>query len=248
MAGSEQSKREETMSAKEKINSINRTARVAGFLYLLVVPLGVFSIIYVPSRLIVPGDAATTANNIMASEWLFRLGIVSNLLASVIMLLVVLALYKLLSSVNKSIAWLMVIFVLVAVPIAMLSELTYLAALQLMGGANYLALYTREQLQALAFLFLRLHGLGVAIAFIFWGLWLAPLGYLVFRSGFLPRILGVFLMIACLGYLIDSFATFLGYSTDIGMFTGWGELLFLLWLLIKGVDVEKWKKRALAST
>jgi hypothetical protein len=231
------------------MNSIKKTARLAGFLYLMVVPLGIFGIMYVPSRLIVAGDAAATANNLMASESLFRLAIVSNLLASIVMLLVVLVLYKLLKPVNKNMAWLMVIFVLVAVPIAMLSELTQFAALQLLSGADYLALFTTEQLQAQALLFLRLHDQGSAIAFVFWGLWLFPLGYLVFKSGFLPRILGVLLMIACFGYVIDSFAIFLGYHTNIGLFTGWGEVIFLLWLLIKGVNVEQWEeKRALEST
>jgi hypothetical protein len=230
------------------MNSIKKTARLAGFLYLMVVPLGIFGIMYVPSRLIVAGDAAATANNLMASESLFRLAIVSNLLASIVMLLVVLVLYKLLKPVNKNMAWLMVIFVLVAVPIAMLSELTQFTALQLLSGADYLALFTTEQLQAQALLFLRLHDQGSAIAFVFWGLWLFPLGYLVFKSGFLPRILGVLLMIACFGYVIDSFAIFLGYHTNIGLFTGWGEVIFLLWLLIKGVNAEQWEKRALEST
>lgn len=229
------------------MNSINKTARLAGFLYLMVVPLGIFTVMYVPSRLIVPGDAAATANNIMASELLFRLGIVSDLLASIVMMLVVLVLYKLLKPVNKSMTSLMVIFVLAAVPIAMLTKLNQVAALQLLSGADYLTLFTKEQLQALAFLFLRLHDLGGSIAFIFWGLWLFPLGYLVFKSGFLPRILGVLLIIACFGYLIDSFAIFLGYNTNIGLFTGWGEVIFLLWLLIKGVNAEQWEKRAAES-
>jgi hypothetical protein len=229
------------------MNSINKTARLAGFLYLLVSLLAIFGILYVPPRLIVPGDAATTAQNLMASESLFRLAIVSDLLASIVMMLVVLVLYKLLKSVNKNMALLMVIFLLVAVPIAMLNKLTQFAALQLLSGADDLTLFTTEQLQALALLFLRLHDHGSSIAFIFWGLWLFPLGYLVFKSGFLPRILGVLLMIACIGYLVDSFAIFLGYEVSIGMFTGWGEVLFLLWLLIKGVNVEQWEKRALES-
>lgn len=225
------------------MNSIKKTARLAGFLYLLVVPLGVFGL-YVPSRLIVSGDAATTAKNIIASESLFRLGIVSNLLASVVMILVVLFLYRLLKPVNKNAALLMVLFVLAAVPIAMLTELTHFASLQLLSGADYLTPFTAGQLQALAYQFLRLYGHGSSIAFLFWGLWLLPLGFLVFKSGFLPRILGVLLMIACFGYLTDSFAIFFGYHTNIGLFTGWAEVLFLLWLLIKGVNLEQWEKRA----
>jgi len=183
----------------------------------------------------------------MASESLFRLGIVSDLLASIVMILVVLVLYKLLKPVNKNMALLMVTFVLVGAPIAMLNKLNQFAALQLLSGADYLTVFTTEQLQALALLFLRLQSRGSNIAFIFWGLWLLPLGYLVFKSGFLPRILGILLMISCFGYLIDSFAVFLGYSVGIGLFTAWGEMLFILWLLIKGVNAEQWEKRAAES-
>ena len=229
------------------MNSINGTSRVAGFLYLMVIPLGIFGALYVPSRLIVSGDAATTATNIMASESLFRLGIVSYLLATIVMLLVVLVLYKLLKPVNKNMASIMVIFLLVGVPIAMLNRLNQFAALLLLNSADYLTVFTTEQLQALAFLFLRLSSRGSTITFIFWGLWLFPLGYLVFKSGFLPRILGVLLMIACFSFVIDSFAILLGFGEIIGPFASVGEVLFILWLLIKGVNAEQWEKLALES-
>ncbi len=224
-------------------------ARVAGFLYLLLVPLGFFGM-YGSSTLVVPGDATTTANNIMASESLFRLGIVSALLVQVVNIVVVLALYKLLEPVNKNMALLMVIFLLLGVPIAMLNELNQYAILLLLHGADYLRVFTADQLQALVPLFLDLHKLGISIAGIFWGLWLFPMGYLAFKSGFLPRILGVLLIIGCFGYLIDSFAAFLlpNSEANIALFTFWGEVLLPLWLLIKGVNVEQWKKRALAST
>ena len=221
-------------------------SRLAGFLYLLVVPLGIFSL-SVSSGLLVAEDSAATANNIMASEMIFRLSIVSELLATLVMLFVVLALYRLLKPVNKGMASIMAILVMVAVPIAILTTLNEFAILQLLSGAEYLAAFTTEQLQALTLLFLHLHTQGGSIAFIFWGLWLFPLGYLVFKSGFFPRILGVLLMLACCGYLIDSFASFLGYSVNLGLFAAVGEVLFILWLLIKGVDTEQWRKRALAS-
>lgn len=221
-------------------------ARVAGFLYLLVVPLGIFSI-YVSSRLTVPEDAATTASYITTNELLFRLSIVSDILAPLVLILVVLFLYKLLKPANQYMAWLMVIFLLLGVTIALLSKLNQFAALQLLSGADYLTVFTTEQLQTLALLFLHLHDRGGTIAFIFWGLWLIPLGYLVFKSGFFPRILGVLLIMSGFGYVIDSFATFLGYEVNIGLFTAWGEVLFILWLLIKGVNTEKWEKRALGS-
>jgi hypothetical protein len=236
------------MNRGAKVNP-NRTARIAGLLYLIMLPIGMFHMFYVPSTLIVPGDAATTANNIMASELLFRSAIVSALVLQIVNTFLVLVLYRLLRPVNKNHAVLMVILFLVAVPIAMLSELNRFAALLLLSGADYLAVFTADQLQALVLLFLDLHELGTDIAGIFWGLWLFPMGYLVFKSGFLPRILGILLMIGCLGYLLESSIVFLlpNVEMDIALFTFWGEVLFPLWLLIKGVNVEQWEERALEA-
>jgi len=196
----------------------------------------------------VRGDAAATANNVIASESLFRFGIVGNLFTFIANIFLALALYQLLKVVNKNMASLMVILFLVGVPIAMLNELTQLAILQLLGGADYLKAYPTDQLQALAYLLLRLHDQGLLIAHIFFGLWLLPMGYLVSKSGFIPKIVGVLLVIAGVGYVVQSFAAFLGYNVNIILFTGLGELVFLLWLLIKGVNVEQWKKRAVEST
>ncbi|UCC88411.1 MAG: DUF4386 domain-containing protein [Anaerolineales bacterium] len=250
-------KGENAMTTQETVKKTARTAktsplfyaRLAGILYLLEFPLGLFGMMYVPSTLIVPGDAATTANNIMTSGSLFRLSIVSALILQIINILLVLVLYKLLKPVSKNSALLMVVFFLVSAPIAMLNQLNQFAALPLVSGADYLRVFTPDQLQALLPLFLDLHEHGINIAGIFWGLWLFPMGYSVFKSGFLPRILGVLLVIGCLGYLIDSFAFFLfpDYGVEIAMFTGWGELIFPLWLVIKGVNVEKWEKRALEA-
>lgn len=216
-------------------------ARVAGLLYLLLIPLGAFAIQYGPTALIIPGDAAATTHNLMASEPIFRLSIVSALLSQIVGIGVTLALYELLKPVNQNMAWLMVLFVLPGIPITMLTELTHFAALQLLSGAAYLTTFTIEQLQALALLFLDLHEYGLLIAGIFWGLWLFPLGYLVFKSGFLPGILGILLMIGGLGYLIDSFGLFLypDYDLSIALYTGWSEIIFPLWLVIRGVNVEQ---------
>ncbi|MCQ3938086.1 MAG: DUF4386 domain-containing protein [Chloroflexi bacterium] len=222
-------------------------ARIAGFLYLFGNPFAPFFLIILPSRLIVHGDAAKTASNIMASEWLFRLGIVDLLYNSILGIFLALALYQVLEVVNKNAAWLMVVFALVGVPIGMFNEINNLAVLQLFSGADYLNVFTAEQLQALAYFFTRMHALGVNINMIFWGLWLLPMGYLVFKSGFLPKIIGVMLVIACIGYVAQSFAVFLGYRLSIILITGWGELMLGLWLLIKGVNVEQWQKRALES-
>ena len=233
------------MTKQTMDGSINKTARVAGLLYLLLVPLGIFGILYGPS--VVPGDAAATASNILASESQFRLGIVSALLVQIVNIFVVLTLYKLLQPVNKTMATLMVIFILLGTPIAMLNELNQFAVLLLLHGAGALAAFSTDQLQALVPFFLDLHDLGISIASVFWGLWLFPMGYLVFKSGFLPRILGILLMIGCFGYLIDSFAAFLlpNANVQIAPFTFWGEVLLPLWLLVKGVNVEQWKKWAL---
>jgi len=224
-------------------------ARTAGILYLLMIPLGIFGILYVPSTLLVPGDAAATAANIMASESLFRLSIVSALFVQINQILLVLVLYKLLKPVNKIHASFMVVFALAAVPIAMLNEFNQFAALLLLSGADYLTAFGTDQVNAQMMLFLDLHEHGIFIAQLFWGLWLYPMGYLVYKSGFLPRIIGVLLMIGCFGYLIDSvvFILFPNIDATISGFTFWGELILPLWLLIKGVNVEEWEKRALES-
>lgn len=234
------------MVAKENLNP-NKTAKIAGLLYLSMVPLGFFGM-YGYSNLIVPGDAQTTVNNIIEAGIIFRLSIMSALVVQIVNILLVLVLYKLLKPVNRNHALLMVIFFLVSVPITMLNELNQLAALLLLSGADYLAGFKAEQLHAQVMLFLDLHEHGIHISGIFWGLWLFPMGYLVLKSGFLPRILGVLLMIGFLGYVLDSVRFFFFPDLKpIVLYTFWGELLLPLWLLIKGVNVEKWKNRALES-
>ena len=230
------------------MNSINKTARIAGFLYLLLVPLGIFGILYVPSTLIVPGDVAATASKILANESLFRLSIVSALLVQLVNLAVVLFLYKLLSPVNKNVARLMVMFIALAIPIAMLNELTQLAVLHLLNGADYLTAFTTDQLHALVSFFLELHESGVVIAQIFWGLWLFPMGYLVFKSGYIPQTIGVMLMIGCFGYVVDSLTFFLfpNFGVTFAEYLFIGEVALPLWLLVMGVNVERWEKRTLS--
>ncbi|MCP4359903.1 MAG: DUF4386 domain-containing protein [Chloroflexi bacterium] len=227
------------MFTKEKTNPV-KIARIAGFLYLLLVPLGIFGIMYVPNIVIVSGNISETVSNIVANESLFRLSIVSALLVQLVNLAVVLLLYKLLNPVNKNVARLMVAFIALAVPIAMLNELN--------NGAVLLLANSPEQPNNLIALFLDLHEYGVQIAGIFWGLWLFPMGYLVFKSNYIPKIIGIFLMIGCFGYLVDSFIFIL--SPDFGVafseFLFIGEVLLPLWLLIKGVNVERWQERELA--
>lgn len=236
------------MTTQEKMNP-NKTARIAGALYFLLIPLGVFGLLYVPNALVVPGDVAATASRILANESLFRLSIVSAILVPLVNIVVALFLYQLLKPVNQNHAVLMVIFTLAAAPIAMLNELNHVAVLLLLNGPEYLAVFTTSQLQALVPVFLDLHKYGIQIAGIFWGLWLLPMGYLVFKSNYIPKIIGVLLMIGCVGYLIDFFIFFLFPNVDvvISEFTFLGEVLMVLWLLIKGVNVEQWGKRALES-
>ncbi len=220
-------------------------ARVAGVLYLSLVPLAFLGFPYGPSYLFVPGNAAATANHIIASESLFRLGIVINLLGAIVNVFVALALYRLLKPVNKNIASLMVMFQLLSVPIGMLNELNHVAVLLLLRNSDYLKVFTASQLQALVFVFHDLHNYGLSIAKPFWGLWLFPMGYLVFKSGFLPRILGILLIVGCFGWLTVSLSAFLlpDYRVEFLMITGVGEILLPLWLLIKGVNVDEWEKR-----
>ena len=224
--------------------SINRTARLAGGLYLSLLPFGFFSFVYVPSVLLVRGDAATTSRNIMASEWLFRTGTVSHLISQIIVVFLVLALYRLLKPVDNNLAVLMVVLALLGIPISFLNEVHNLAALRLLSSAGDGA-FTSTQLHVQAMLFLDMDRSGILVAQVFWGLWLIPLGRLVFRSGFLPRLLGIPVLIGGAGYLIDSGTQLLfpGHAM-ISQFTFFAELLLPSWLLVKGVAVERWQQVA----
>jgi hypothetical protein len=237
------------MNTNVNVNSIQRTARIAGFLYLILAICGGFAEFAIRQGMIVPGDAAATVQNIMASVATFRLGVASELIGQTVFIFLVLALYKLLKPVNQNQAVLMVILVIVAVTITCINMLNQFAVLPLLSGADYLAVFDASQLQALALYFLNLHKAGYMIAQIFFGLWLLPLGYLVYKSGFMPKIVGILLIVACFGYLFDVFTFFLvpNFELVISEYTFVGELLMLLWLLIKGVNVEKWQKLVLQA-
>ena len=222
--------------------SLRKTARVAGLLYLLMTICGVFNMIYVDPKLYVSGDPTATVTNILASEWLFRLGVASSLVSLIVFLFVAYALYKLLKSVDKDLGMLMVILVVVSIP----GGLTFnqFAPILLLKGAGYHSAFQPAQLQALAMTFLELQKNGDSIGQVFWGLWLFPLGLLVFKSGFFPKVLGVLLMIGCFGYILNSL-TFLLFP-DYKVITYWGsligfvaEILFIFWLLTKGVKNQK---------
>src|SRR5438876_1719009 len=221
------------------MNSTKKQARFAGLLYLLASLIGCFGLIYVPGKLIVRGDATATANHIRASETLFRLGIATELFGFTMFIFVVLALYRLFKGVNEKHALAMAILLLVSIPISLLNVLNDIAALILVSGADFLSVFDKGQLDALAYLFLRLHGQGFVVAQIFWGLWLFPFGILVIRSGFIPRVLGVLLFIAGFGNVASSFTSLfpLPYASLVDRFASVltaAELPIIFWLLIWG--------------
>ena len=218
------------------MRSHKKTARIAGFLYLGVAVCSGFAAV-VRSSLIAPGDAAATASNIIAGQLLFRSGIVCDLTGQAFHILLALSLYELFNSVSKTGALILVVLALIPVPIACINTLNQIAVLPLLISADYLKVFDPHQLQAQAMLYLDLHNNGVLIAQVFWGLWLLPLGYMVLKSAYVPGVLGALLIVAGLGYLVDSLGGFLSATHDfnIAVFTFWGEVFFLLWLLIKGV-------------
>jgi hypothetical protein len=220
----------------------NKAARIAGAVYLSMVLTAPFSLIYVPGKLIVRGNAAATADNILAHETMFRLSILGDLVGQVIFICLAIALYRLLSGINKTWAGLMVAFVLVSAAVGFFNTLNNIAALLLFRGGEFLAVFDKAQRDALGMLFIRLHSQGIFIDEIFWGLWLFPFGLLVFRSGFLPRFLGVWLMINCFGYVFLSitalfFPDYYGAAFRYSQPVLFGELAIMLWLLIKGAKV-----------
>jgi hypothetical protein len=202
-----------------------------------------FSLIYVPSKLIVRGNATATADNILAHETMFRLSILGDLVGQVIFICLVIALYRLLREVNKTWAWLMVSVVLVSASVGFLNALNNIAALLLFRGGEFLTVFDQAQREALGMLFLRLHSHGQFIDEIFWGLWLFPFGLLVFRSGFLPRFIGVWLIIACFAWIALSI-TAQFFSPYYGTAFAWlqpaffAEMAIMLYLLIRGANVK----------
>jgi hypothetical protein len=221
------------------LSSSKNPGRLAGLLYVLTGIPSFFAIEYVPSKLIVHGNASATANNIAANETLFRLGIAGELIGQAGFIFVALALYHLLKGVNRRYASLMVTLVVVQIPIAFLNELNSIAALILVRGADFLSIFEKPQRDALTMLFLNLHHHGFVVAEIFWGLWLLPLALLVYRSRFLPRFLGVWLAIDGFAYVTLSLTSVLlpQYSDKVSTYSQpafFGEVAFMLWLVIKG--------------
>jgi hypothetical protein len=224
------------------MNTNDKTARLAGLLYVVTVVCGIFSLIYVPSQVSGHDDAAATASHIVASEFLFRLGIVVGTFGYVAFLVLPLVLYQLLNSVNRNIAIVMVALALACVPLDLVAIANQLDVLSLLNAADRQQAFTPEQTHARLMSLLDAYRNRILISEIFWGLWLLPFGYLVFRSGFLPRVLGVVLMLGCLGYLITFVAQIMFPNADVpgwvGLPAALGEIGIALWLLVVGARAK----------
>ena len=228
------------------MDSLKKKARIAGFLYLIIIVCAGFSEGYVRSSLIVPDDATATANNIMNWEWLYRVGFVSDLIAFVCDAIVSVLFYVLLKPVSKTLSMIAASLRLLAHPaIGSLNLLNHFVALELLSGAEYLTIFEPGQLQAWALLFLDLHTYGYLIAGVFFGVHCLLLGWLIYKSNLFPGILGILLVIASFGYLIESFGTFLVpsyeeiYTWLVAVTAGIAEVSLCLWLLVKGIKIDK---------
>lgn len=239
---------EDRRLAHVRATSIQTYARIAGVLFLISAVAGGLGEFLVPSQLIVSGDATATANNIVASGSLFRVGLASYLVEAICDVSLTLLLYVLLRPVSSGVALLAVFFRLVSTAVFGVAEVLFYAAPPLiLGGADYLKTFSPDQLNTLAFLSIRLFGYGAGIAFAFYGIGSLLLGYLTFRSGYLPRLLGVLLAFSGLGFVVRSFALVLApafASSVLLLPTVVAGLALMVWLLVRGVDVEKWEEKA----
>lgn len=236
----------------ERIVSISpqRYARIGGVLYLYIIAAGTFAEVFVRSRLIVSDDAAATARNIMTNELLFRIGFSGEFLHLACDVAVAMILYALLRPVDRNIALLAAFMRLACDIVLAISGLSHFAVLRLLGGAGYLEPLDPDQLETLALLAMKLHGDGYGISLVFFAFACLSLGYLIFRSGYLPRILGALLAIAGVCYLLNSFAHFLAPTFAAALFPAIfvpvfvAELSLSLWLIVKGVDLARWDEKA----
>lgn len=230
----------------EIVHSRKKIARAAGFLYLMVVVTSVYSLMYVPTQILVKGDPALTAHNILTNEFLFRSGIVSNLICQVIFVFLAMTLFRLLKEVDGPRAGLMVALVIVQIPIVFVVETIGFTSLMIVKG-ELLNTFSLEQREELMMTFFRIRSNGIAVLQIFWGLWLVPFGQLVYRSGFIPRLLGILLILAGTFITIDSLIYLLLptypwiLNTLATLMSLAGEFSIMFWLIIKGVKDESSK-------
>jgi len=225
-------------------------ARLAGVLYLAIIFLGLFGEVFVRGKLVVSGDAAATATGILAAQPLWRAGIFGDLLMHVCNVPVTLFFYLLLRPVNKGLALLSTLFNMIQTAVLVLNKLTLLLPLFFLGDGSYLKAFSPEQLQALSYLAIKTHGYGFAIGLIYFGFACLVRGYLMWKSGYFPKALGLLLVLAGLSYLINSSAMILAPALASALFPAVlvpafiGELSLTLWLIVKGVNLEKWETQA----
>ncbi len=224
-------------------------ARIGGILYLVIILAGMFSVLFVREKLIVPKDPGATAYNIIASPLLWRTGIAADLLMHICDIPLMLIIYVLLKPVNKNLAPLVVLFNLVQTAVLVANKLNLITALFPLGNEEYLKAFDAHQLYTQAYLSIKLHDYGFGVGLIFFAFVCLVEGYLIFKSGYFPKAIGVLMQIAGLCYLTNSFALVLAPKVSNMLFPAImvpcfiGELSFCLWLLVKGVDMQKWKER-----
>ena len=231
------------------MTSNKRTARIAGLLYLGVVLTGIFSLMYVPSKLIVWDNATTTFNNIKASETLFRFGIINGIICYIFFLFLPIVLHKLFKPVNDNYSKIMVLLAVISTPIYFINVQNQFTILSLVSSSNYLQGFSIEQIKSMIMLYLEQYDNGMRIVHLFSGLWLFPFGYLVYKSDFLPKVFGILLILGCFGYLINFFGnTLLSNYSEIGIGkyislpASIGEIGICLWLLIMGAKNNNLQK------
>jgi len=230
-----------------------RLARIGGVLYLAIIVLGLFGEAFVRGTLVVSGDASATANAIAAGESLWRAGIAGDLLMQVLDLPVIVVLYLLLRPVSESLALLATFLNLIQTAVLAANKLNLLTPVLLLGNASGLDAFAPEQLHALSYLAIEAHGYGFGTGLIFFGFACLFRGYLIFKSGYFPRVFGLLMALAGLCYLVNSFALLLAPALASALFpfvllpAFVGELGFALWLVFKGVDIEQWTRCSTAA-
>lgn len=228
-------------------------ARIGGVLYLVIIVIGLFGEAFVRDKLIVSGDATATAKNIMASESLWRFHVAAELFLLICAITLLTILFLLLRPVSRELTLLALFFNLISIGLEGATAMYLVVALFPLGNAGYLKAFSPEQLYAMASLSLKSHGYGFGVSLLFFGCFCVAIGRVIFRSGFLPRGIGLLMQIAGLCYLTDSFALILAPSFANRLFPAIlmpafvGEVSLCLWLLLKGVNVQRWKERASAS-
>ena len=242
-----QSRRQMTIPPVERSPQIY--ARMAGLLYLAIILLGLFGEVFVRGSLVVDGDPAATADHIAASQFLWRAGIAGDLLMHVLDVPQIVIFYLLLRPVSESLALLAAFLNLVQTAVLALNKLTLLVPIFLLDGGSVLKALPPQELHTLSYLAIKLHGHGFAIGLVFFGWTCLVLGHLIFRSGYLPKALGVLMQVAGVSYLVNSFVLLLAPSFAPSIFPAIlvpafiGEMSLCLWLLAKGVNLPQWQQR-----